>query len=261
MSKTVIIACEVMREELLRVSHSPSVSIKFLSMGLHVSPDRLRSALSEELYAVQDATQIVLGFGLCGAATEGLSSPHATIIIPRVHDCIPLLLGHAEIDGGPHLEKGTFYLSGGWMEGERTLISEHRRATAKFGEKRALRILNTMFSPYEKIRFIRTDHPRVAAREEEAKGFAGLLNLVAESTQGDSGYLSRLINGPWVLPEFVCIPKGEVVTATVFLNGAQRFSQSWAGSTIKMPPVPGGPHSLSATAEPLRSTVSSPHSR
>ena len=200
MRETVVIACEVMREELLRVPRSPTVSLKFLSMGLHVSPSRLRSVLRNEL----------------GAATEGLNALHVPIIVPRVHDCIPLLLGHTQIDGKPQLEKGTFYLSGGWMEGERTLISEHRRAIAKFGEKQALRILNTMFSSYQRVRFIRTEHPRVAKHEAEAKGLAGLLNLAAESTQGDIGYLSRLVNGPWRPPEFLQFARGETITAAAF---------------------------------------------
>jgi len=216
MTGTVIIACEVMREELLRATRSSDVSTRFLSMGLHVSPDRLKAALRDELEAIHDAERIILGFGLCGGATEGLRSAHSTLIIPRVHDCIPLLLGNAEVEGGPHLEKGTFYLSGGWMEGERTLISEHRRAIIKFGEKRALRILDTMFSPYKKIRFIRTDHPRVAEREEEANGLAEVLNLTAEFTQGDGGYLSRLVNGPYEPPEFLSFQKGETITASAF---------------------------------------------
>jgi len=216
MRETVVIACEVMREELLRVPRSPTVSLKFLSMGLHVSPSRLRSVLRNELELVRDASQVVLGFGLCGAATEGLNALHVPIIVPRVHDCIPLLLGHTQIDGKPQLEKGTFYLSGGWMEGERTLISEHRRAIAKFGEKQALRILNTMFSSYQRVRFIRTEHPRVAKHEAEAKGLAGLLNLAAESTQGDIGYLSRLVNGPWRPPEFLQFARGETITAAAF---------------------------------------------
>jgi hypothetical protein len=217
MNGTVIIACEVMREELLRVSRSRTGELKFLSMGLHVRPDRLRETLQETLDSTRDANQIVLGFGLCGAATEGLCSPHAPLIIPRVHDCIPLLLGRSEaVNGGPHLEKGTFYLSGGWMEGERTLMSEHRRATVKFGEKRALRILATMFSAYQKLRFIRTDHPRLQSLEAEAQGVADLLNLTLESTEGDAQYLSRLVNGPWVFPEFLTFARGETVTAAAF---------------------------------------------
>jgi len=216
MSGTVILACEVMREELLRAIQSADVSTKFLSMGLHVSPDRLRTALRDELEVIRDAEQIVLGFGLCGAATEGLSSAHCPLIIPRVHDCIPLLLGRTEVEDEPHLEKGTFYLSGGWMEGERTLVSEHRRAITKFGEKRALRILNTMFSPYKKIRFIRTDHPRVAERENEANGLAAILNLSAEFTEGDRTYISRLANGPYEAPEFLRFQKGVTITASAF---------------------------------------------
>ena len=217
MDTTLVVACDVMREELLRVPCTRQVKYSFLSMGLHVSPDRLRATLQETLLKDHGVDEIVLGFGLCGGATEGLRSAFAPLVIPRVHDCIALLRGDdASVPRGPHLEKGTFYLSGGWMEGERTLISEHRRAAAKFGEKKAERILATMFAPYEKLLFLRTNHPRCEAREHEALTLSQLLGLPLDTVDGDAGYLSRLLNGPWCPPGFVTFPKGEPVVAAAF---------------------------------------------
>jgi hypothetical protein len=45
------------------------------------------------------------------------------------------------------------------MEGERTLASEHQRTARRFGEKKALRVFQTLLSGYRGFVFIRTDHP------------------------------------------------------------------------------------------------------
>ncbi len=165
---TLLLACEVMREEILRIPAPPAMQQEFLPMGLHARPLKLQAAIADLLAKPRGFERIVLGFGLCGNALDGVSSPHAPLVVPRVHDCIPLLTGHPATDDGPALEKGIFYLSGGWMEGERTLASEHQRTARRFGEKKALRVLQTMLSGYSGFIFIRTDHPRREERQRDA---------------------------------------------------------------------------------------------
>lgn len=213
---TLLLACEVMREELLRVERRAPVRFEFLSMGLHVAPARLHAALQVALDAPPHADRVVLGFGLCGNAIAGLVSPHAPLIVPRVHDCIPLITGGAGLSGALGPEKGTFYLSGGWMEGERTLAVEHRRAAARFGEQKALRILQTMLDPYRRFAFVRTAHPRRTEREEEARELAGRIGLPLETVEGDPRRLERIVQGPWDGPEFVRVPRGVAVPAAAF---------------------------------------------
>ncbi len=217
---TLLLACEVMREEILRIPPGEEVQLAFLPMGLHARPMRLRSAIAEALERPRNFDQIVLGFGLCGNALDGLVSPHAPLIVPRVHDCIPLLAGHPPAYDGTALEQGIFYLSGGWMEGERTLLSEHRRTARRFGEEKALRVFHSMLSGYRGFVFIRTDHPRVEELERDAEALAALAQLPPEFVQGRRERLERLVHGPWDGPEFLQIPAGEQITAAAFSAGA-----------------------------------------
>jgi uncharacterized protein DUF1638 len=214
---TLVLACEVVREELLRIRSAAPVSFAFLSMGLHVAPDRLRAAIAAELERPREVDRIVLGFGLCGNAIAGVRSPHAPLIIPRVHDCIPLLAGAPPPPGGgPLHERGTFYLSGGWMEGERTLYSEHRRTVARFGEQKALRVLSTMLGGYHRFLFIRTDHPRRELRERDAGQLAAWVGLPLDTVDGSRTYLEALVNGPWDAARFVHVARGVPVSPEAF---------------------------------------------
>ena len=213
---TLLLACDVMREEILRIPAPPAMSREFLPMGLHARPPKLRAAIADRLAKARGFQRIVLGFGLCGNALDGICSPHAPLVVPCVHDCIPLLTGHPARDDGTVLEKGIFYLSGGWMEGERTLFSEHRRTARRFGEKKALRVLQTMLSGYSGFVFIRTEHPRCAEREQDAHALADLVQLPLRLLEGRCDRLQRLVNGPWDGPEFLQIPAGEPITAAAY---------------------------------------------
>lgn len=215
---TLIVACEVMREELRRVPAAAPVSFTFLPMGLHVTPGRLRAALADELARPRAVARIVLGYGLCGNAVEGLASPHAPLIVPRVHDCIPLLSGSASGCGADR-PRGTFWLSGGWMEGERTLAAEHARTARRFGEAKALRVLERLLEGYQRFVFLRTGHPRAAEREADARAVAALARLPLEPAAADGGYLHALVNGPWDAARFVHVPRGAPVEAAAFRPG------------------------------------------
>jgi hypothetical protein len=226
-----IIACDVMKEELLKVSTDNPVEFRFVSMGLHRWPERLREELgrilAEEISP--ETTAVVFGFGLCGGALAGLRAAGVPLVIPLSHDCIPLLIGsrleyHEELAR----EKGTFFLSGGWMEGERTLLSEYRRVLERHGEVKARKVMATMLDSYQRILFITTGHPRQEQRQAEAQELALLLGLSLDVRSNSDLWLGQLINGPWDQARFVVIEPGGVIREELFthgtpLNGSSQF--------------------------------------
>ncbi|WP_136513177.1 DUF1638 domain-containing protein [Geomonas edaphica] len=121
---TRIIACEVMKEELLAVPLHREVEFEFVSMGLHRWPDKMREELRRFLAETDGVRRVVLAFGLCGGAVSGLAAASAELHIPRAHDCIPVLLGSSySHESLLQEEKGTFFLSGGWLEASELGIS------------------------------------------------------------------------------------------------------------------------------------------
>jgi Protein of unknown function (DUF1638) len=209
-----IIACEVMREELLGISTDQPIQFQFVSMGLHRWPERLKEELTRVL--AEDippgTTAIVLGFGLCGGALAGLRAPSVPLIIPRVHDCIPLLIGsNPAYQQELEHEKGTYFLSGGWLEGERTLMTEYRRVRDRQGEVKARKVMATMLDSYRRILFIRTGHPRQEQRLAEARELSTLLDLPLEIRDSSSHWLEQLVSSPWDTDKFIVIkPTGEI---------------------------------------------------
>jgi hypothetical protein len=216
-----IIACDVMKEELLKIAANCPVEFRFVSMGLHRWPERLKDELgrimAEEINP--ETTAVVFGFGLCGGALAGLRAAGVPLIIPLSHDCIPLLIGsrleyHEELAR----EKGTFFLSGGWMEGERTLLSEYRRVLERHGEVKARKVMATMLDSYQRILFITTGHPRQEQRLDEARELSLLLGLSLDVRSNSGLWLEQLINGPWDQARFVVIEPGGMIREELFTH-------------------------------------------
>jgi hypothetical protein len=209
-----IIACDVMREELTSVNSNPEVVFRFVSVGLHRWPERLKEELKRILAEeVPDGTTaVVLGFGLCGGALSGLRAHGVPLVIPKVHDCIPLLIGsHSEYGQELEREKGTFFLSGGWLEGERTLLTEYRRVRDRHGEAKARKVMTTMLDSYNRILFVKTGHPRQDLRLAEASELAGLLDLTLDIRDSSSVWLEQMTSPPWDSERFVIIEPGEQI--------------------------------------------------
>lgn len=72
-----------------------TIDLELIPMLAHLDPDRLHSLLMEKIEQSakeHDYDAIVLGYGLCGNAALGLTSP-IPLIIPRMHDCCTMFCG------------------------------------------------------------------------------------------------------------------------------------------------------------------------
>ena len=145
-----IIACKVLWRELsLITASSPDYcDVTYLKQGLHESPDRLREAIQSEIEAVESGEDIhtnqttfdaiLLCYALCAGSVEGLRASKHTLVVPRAHDCVTLLLGSAERYHDYFFDnKGTFWNSIGWSEcGYLPDEDLHERRYAAFAAKR-----------------------------------------------------------------------------------------------------------------------------
>ena len=92
------IACDVLaRPVYLAAARSPHlVDVTLQHFGLHLTPKKLRLSLQSEIDSSAQAgiyDAVVLAYGLCGKATDGLRAVGIPLVLPRAHDCITLFLG------------------------------------------------------------------------------------------------------------------------------------------------------------------------
>jgi hypothetical protein len=205
--KIKVIACEVMKEEILSIEPLLDQEFEFVSMDFHLYPKKLGTELQNIIDRSLGYDRIILAFGLCGGAARGLKAANCPITIPRVHDCISVFLcpnGRCVCDFKKEI--GTFYLSCGWMITEKSILSDHKRILEKFGSKKAFRVLDRMYDGYKKVLFICTGSPMQDKVIVQSKEIAQLLNVRHEMIQGKTTFIEKIVRGPWDDIDFINIP-------------------------------------------------------
>jgi hypothetical protein len=186
--------------------------IKVLEIALHVDPNKLRSRLLEEVALMEDHdTDIILGYGLCGRALEGVVSNRSTLIMPRVDDCVCALLGSRE-RRKELLKKdaGCYFLEQHWLDTELNIFTEIMRGLEKIPPEKRDRILKLTLKNYHTLVLLDSGDLSPEA-ESVCRGYAGRYDMDLIRIKTDHGLLTRLINGPWPDEEFLVLPPGKPV--------------------------------------------------
>jgi hypothetical protein len=209
---TIVIACPTVIEE-LRPLLPEGVETRILDFGLHITPDKLRQRLQNEIDAIDGKVDtVILGYGLCSNAVTGLRTQHSTLVIPRVDDCIAIFLGSRRAyREQSRQEPGTYYLTKGWIEVGDSPFDEHARLVERYGRERADRVMALMFKHYTRLAYINTgqtnqDHYRQRARQTAAR-----FNLRFEEIPGSLKLIRKMVQGLWD-DDFVVAPAGRVIT-------------------------------------------------
>lgn len=126
-----LIACEVFRPELERLMRgmADAPEVTWLEQGLHETPDDLRAKVQEAVDALEEkgAATILLAYGLCGRGLAGVTGRAATLVLPRAHDCIPVLIGATQEHANEcALGGSTYWLSPGWLAYPQTFFFRDR---------------------------------------------------------------------------------------------------------------------------------------
>jgi hypothetical protein len=151
---------------------------------------------------------------------EGLSPRRVRLILPRVHDCIPLLLGRPQ--AGPAVGKGgVYYLSPGWIDYGQTPYTEFFRTRELFGEQEALWATREMLKGYAEVVLIETQTGLTLAHRRYASEMARLFGLSFRTAHGKSRFLMDLLSEN-SRPHIACLGPGQAVTAELFRRPTER---------------------------------------
>ncbi len=223
---TVILACEVLRHELelLTSAMQNPPPIKYLEQGLHSNPEQLRAKVQEEVDAFERENggelTILCAYALCGRALCGVHSSRATLVFPKLHDCIPLLLG-LEQKQFTTLHSGPIYwLAPGFLQSSifapqlsPEMLLRHAEYERKYGPAKAARLMEAekrMMQNYTKachIRWAELGDKYVA----DAKKLADSVPLPYDEVEGSSGYLAELLQGGKDRDKFLHLTPGQTI--------------------------------------------------
>ena len=215
-----IITCQIFAPYFRRLL-PPETEIQVLDIALHVSPELLRVNLQECIDRMDHGCRhIVLGYGLCSCAVEGVMSHKASLVIPRMDDCTGIMLGSkAEYLHQQQTEPGTYYLSQGWMETDTHLFAEYEVMIKRFGEERARRLMQSMLAHYHRLAYITSGLDTANGQNREyCLETASRFNLRFEEIPGSTRILKKLIDRRWD-EDFLLFGPGEPIDRWRFFDG------------------------------------------
>ncbi len=164
----------------------------------------------------QEIDTVFLALGVCGGAAVGRRFPRKTVM-PRVDDCITLLLHQDDVFHYNLKKPGHFYLTEN--EDLMSLEKMRKKMCERHGEKRADRIMGIFFDSYTSVDVIDTGAYDSYSEEytDRAAREAATIRVPYCHVPGSNRILEKLVSGRWD-EQFLVIGKGQTIALEDFEN-------------------------------------------
>src|SRR5665648_183909 len=207
--KTIAIACQTIEDEINTINNTlpEPMPIVWVESGLHNVPAQLTKRIQEEIDKISGVENMLLLFGYCGNSIDGLVASQAQLVVPKVEDCISLLLGGDMIRQALSRETPAFYLTDGWLRYEKNIYWEYEKCLEKYGEARSLRVFRTMFAHYSNLNFINTGSYDLETVMGKTAEFAAKLDLKQGIIPGTLKLIAKALLEEWD-EDFLIAPPG-----------------------------------------------------
>lgn len=121
--RTKILSCRTLEMEVRLAMEKCGccMELEVLQENNHDVPLLLRRKIQEKLDAMENMDRVLLAFTTCGGTMAGLKTGDFELVIPRLDDCLSLLMGSMEqrkaaLEGGFGI-----FLTQGWLNHEKSV--------------------------------------------------------------------------------------------------------------------------------------------
>jgi hypothetical protein len=230
---TVIIACRVMQEHLQQLLPE-GTAVTYLEITLHNTPKKLAAALQQEIDAIAQPSNVIIGYGLCGNGLLGVKSGPHTLIIPRTHDCVAIFLGsHQRYVQRFFANPNTYYLTRGWLDAKDEPLQDYLDYVRDYDEETADYLVEMKYRHYRKLCMVGYSQQELEECRPMAMRVAEFCakrwNMEYEEVIGSTSLLEALIGMPARLDsensEFVVLQPGGEIQVEMFLREGEAAPQ------------------------------------
>ncbi len=233
---TVIISCRVM-QELLTPRLPPEMPVTYLDILLHNTPKKLAAALQAELDKIEQPSNVIIGYGLCGNGLVGVRAGPHVLIVPRTHDCVAIFLGsHQRYAQRFFASPNTYYLTRGWLEAHDDPLHDYLDYVKEFDQETADYLVEMKYRHYRRLCMVGFSQEELDLCRPMAMKVADFCRerwgMAYEEVTGSTRLLDSLISMPKRLEtedsEFVVVRPGGVIEQAMFMRSGEAVPASSA---------------------------------
>ena len=235
-----LLGCSIFKNEVqfLEPRITSELDFYWLPQRLHNKPLDLRRLIHEKIDDIEREGKpydaIVLLYGLCSKGSMGISSKRYRVVIPRVQDCIGMLLGSNE-RYSEHFKKkpGTYWYTKGWIEtgseagdskssipepaGLEGVLDPYRERFLEYRQKFSDEISRYLIHVWDQrwirnyttVAFINWGMPESGEYRKRAMRNAARMGLEFEQVEGDYSLLLDLLNARWDEKRYIQVEPGQ----------------------------------------------------
>ncbi|WP_371371749.1 DUF1638 domain-containing protein [Sporomusa aerivorans] len=192
-----LIGCISTKNEVLAMQPGSPADCVFFDFSLHACPGKLHRELQQTINTCQDYDKIILTYGRCSRAVEGLASARVPLVLPNAHDCISVLLGSdLRRQEQSARNPAAYYFSQGWLDYGRNPYDEYLEYIEKYGQDKAHYLIQSLYGAYREAIFIRTaaDRKKIEEYRQKVKQIASFFGWKISEVAGDLELLNAVVN-------------------------------------------------------------------
>ena len=215
---TVILSCSSLlpHVEAAQTKMHTRFPVVNLDRRLHAEPKRMRSSILETLEALPPSCETVLAaMGYCGGSWNHIPLSRR-VVIPKVDDCITLLLHTDDTPHGNLKEAGHMYFRD-CDTGAYSIESMKEEICRTYGMEFGTSIFGSWFQNYTNADIIDTGVYDCYSEEyvTEAQKNADLIRCSLGYVEGSNRILEKLVSGQWDA-QFIVLESGQEMTEQDF---------------------------------------------
>ena len=215
---TVILSCSslLLHVEAAQAKMHTRFPVVNLDRRLHAEPKRMRSSILETLDALPPSCETVLAaMGYCGGSWNHIPLSRR-VVIPKVDDCITLLLHTDDTPHGNLKEAGHMYFRD-CDTGAYSIEGMKEEICRTYGMEFGTSIFGSWFQNYTNADIIDTGVYDCYSEEyvTEAQKNADLIRCSLGYVEGSNRILEKLVSGQWDA-QFIVLESGQEMTEQDF---------------------------------------------
>ena len=215
---TVMLSCSslLLHVEAAQTKMHTRFPVVNLDRRLHAEPKRMRSSILETLEALPPSCETVLAaMGYCGGSWNHIPLSRR-VVIPKVDDCITLLLHTDDTPHGNLKEAGHMYFRD-CDTGAYSIEGMKEEICRTYGMEFGTSIFGSWFQNYTNADIIDTGVYDCYSEEyvTEAQKNADLIRCSLGYVEGSNRILEKLVSGQWDA-QFIVLESGQEMTEQDF---------------------------------------------